>query len=235
MSPDAATEPPVTPPAPIPVWPRYARPAFTTVCVLNLVFEAAGPRLGFDLTKPLLMPLLALLLLAKGRRMPPLLLVALLGSTLGDTMLLFGGTWFLVGMAGFAATHICYIILFRRGRAQRDRRRFALGALVYGALWVVLITNLWSGLAAALRTPVGCYSLLLVLMAIHAFAAGRRTGFGGALFLLSDTMIAGGLAHWRMPSGAGFAVMATYILGQYLLATGLLDFSARRHLLRSTP
>jgi uncharacterized membrane protein YhhN len=235
MSPDAAALQPVTPPAPIPLWPRYARPAFAVVGVLNLVFEAAGPRLGFDLTKPLLMPLLALTLLAKGRRVPPPLLVALLGSTLGDLMLLFGGTWFLVGMAGFAVTHVCYIRLFRRCGAQRNRRRFAAGAFVYGALWIVLITNLWSGLAADMRIPVGCYSLLLVVMAIHAFAAGRRTGFGGALFLFSDTMIAGGLAHWDMPSGTGFAIMATYILGQYLLATGILDLSARRRLLRSAP
>ncbi|HWG25380.1 lysoplasmalogenase [Actinospica sp.] len=237
MSPDAAAQrpqPPI-PPAPIPVWPRYALPTFAGVAALNLVFEAAGPRLCFDLTKPLLMPLLAMALLAKARAVPPLLLVALLGSTLGDTMLLFNGTWFLVGMAGFAATHVCYITLFRRGGAQRNHRRFMLAALFYGTLWTVLINNLWSGLASNMRIPVAGYSLLLVFMAIHAFAAGRRTGQGGALFLLSDTMIAGGLAHWHMPRGTGFAIMATYLLGQYLLATGLMDFSARRHLLRSAP
>lgn len=232
MSPDDVTLQPLAPPAPIPAWPRYAFPAFVLIGVLNLVFEAAGPRIGFDLTKPLLMPLLALALLAKGRRMPPLLLVALLGSTLGDTMLLFSGNWFRVGMLGFAATHVCYITLFGRGGARRNRRRLFAAALVYGVLWIVLITNLWSGLAANMRIPLTIYSLLLVTMATHAWAGGRRTGVGGALFVVSDTMIAGGIANWHMPTGTGFAIMATYIVGQYLLATGLLDFSARPRPLR---
>lgn len=219
------------------MWPRYAGPAFAGLSALNLVF-AAGPGIGFELTKPLLMPLLAAALLAKARAVPPLLLVALLGSTLGDTMLLFSGTWFLVGMAGFAATHVCYITLFRRGgtggAAQRSRRRFAAATAFYGVLWIMLVSDLWSGLAGNLRIPVAGYSLLLVVMAIHAFAAGRRTGLGGALFLVSDTMIAGGLAHWHMPRGTGFAIMATYLLGQYLLATGLMDLNPRRHPLRSS-
>jgi uncharacterized membrane protein YhhN len=237
MSPDAATHEPLTPPAPVPVWPRYAFPAFALVGALNLVLEAAGPKLGFDLTKPLLMPLLALALLAKARPTPPLLLAALLGSTLGDTMLLFSGNWFLVGMAGFAATHACYITLFGRLGARRKRRRFLTAALVYGIVWIVLITSLWPDLAASMRIPVTCYSLLLATMATHAYAAGRRTGLGGALFLVSDTMIAGGIAHWHMPRGTGFAIMATYILGQYLLATGLMDlaFTARLRPRRSGP
>lgn len=224
MSPDAATQPPLASPAPVPAWPRYALPAFAAVGVLNLAFEAAGPRVGFDLTKPLLMPLLALAILARGRATPPLLLMALLGSTLGDTMLLFSGTWFLVGMAGFAATHACYVSLFvRAGVPRRHRGRFALATLGYGVVWAVLISRLWSGLDANLRIPVACYSMLLASMATCAFAAGRRTAFGGALFLLSDTMIAGGLAHWRMPTGTGFCIMATYLLGQYLLATGCMQ------------
>lgn len=66
------------------------------------MFEVAGPRLAFDLTKPLLMPLLALSMLATGRATPRLLLGALLGAFVGDTMLLFSGSLFLVGMAGFA-------------------------------------------------------------------------------------------------------------------------------------
>jgi len=237
MSPDDATSRPPTPPGPIPAWPRYALPAFALVAVLNLVFEAAGPRLGFDLTKPLLMPLLALTLLATGRPTPPLLLAALLASTLGDTMLLFSGNWFRVGMLGFAAMHVCYITLFGRGGARRNRRRLIAATLFYGVVWIILISNLWPDLPANMRIPLTVYSLLLAAMATHAFAAGRRTGLGGALFLVSDSMIAGGIAHWNMPRGTGFAIMATYIVGQYLLATGLMDLglTARRRPRRSGP
>ena len=237
MSPDAATSQQLTPSAPIPAWPRYALPAFAAVAALNLVFEAAGPRLGFDLTKPLLMPLLAAVLLAQGRPTPPLLLAALLGSTIGDTMLLFSGTWFLVGMAGFATTHVCYITLFRRDGVQRNLRALALGTLLYFILWVVLVVELLNRVAPGMRIPIVGYSSLLVVMGIHSFAGNRRTRIGGALFVLSDSMIAGGLAHWHMPRGTGFAVMATYVVGQYLLATGLMDLSisAGRRPRRSGP
>ena len=225
MSPDAVTSPPQTPAAPIPVWPRYALPAFALVAALNLVFEAAGPRIGFEITKPLLMPLLALVLLAKARPTPPLLLAALAGATLGDVMLLFSGIFFQIGMLGFAIMHVCYITLFGRFGARDNRRRFLAATLFYGVVWVILITSLWSDLPTGMRIPLTVYSLLLAAMATHAFAAGRRTGLGGALFLISDSMIAGGIAHWHMPRGTGFAVMATYIVGQYLLATGLMQLS----------
>lgn len=208
------------PPSRPPVWPRYALPAFALVGALNLIFEAAGPRFGFDLTKPLLMPLLAAAMLGTGRAVPRLLLGALAGSFVGDTMLLFSGNLFLVGMAGFAVAHVCYVRLFVRRGALRRRGRAAFAACCYGLVWIVLITQLWPDLAASMRIPVAGYSLLLAAMATTSFAAGNRTALGGALFLLSDSLIAGNLAHWHMPTGTGFVIMATYIVAQYLLATG---------------
>jgi uncharacterized membrane protein YhhN len=218
---------PVVPLARPPAWPRYALPAFALVSLLNLIFEAAGPRAGFDATKPLLMPLLALALLGTGRAVPQLLLGALGGSFVGDTMLLFSGNLFLVGMAGFAVAHVCYIGLFVRGGALRRRGRLTFAACCYGIVWIVLITRLWPDLDANMRIPVACYSLLLAAMASTSFAAGARTGLGGALFLLSDSLIAGGLAHWHMPAGTGFAIMATYVVAQYLLATGCVTLAER--------
>ena len=218
---------PVVAPARPPAWPRYAFPAFVLVGALNLIFEAAGPRAGFDATKPLLMPLLGAALLATGRAVPRPLLGALLGSFVGDTMLLFSGNLFLVGMAGFATAHVCYFSLFVRGGALRRRGRLAAAACCYAVVWVVLITRLWPDLAANMRIPVACYSLLLAAMATTSFAAGNRTGLGGALFLLSDSLIAGGLAHWHTPAGTGFAVMATYLVAQYLLAPGCITFAER--------
>ena len=222
----ASPSPPARPPAV--VWPRYALPAFLTVGALNLLFEAAGPRLAFDLTKPLLMPLLIAALLATARAVPLPLLGALAGSFVGDTMLLFSGSWFLVGMAGFAVAHICYIRQFvRSGAVRRHLGRAAFAAVCYAALWVVLITRLWPDLAANMRIPVACYSLLLTAMATTSFAVGARTAVGGALFLGSDTLIAGGIAHWHMPAGSGFAVMAAYLVAQFFLATGCMRLQPR--------
>ena len=194
-------------------------PAFFFVGALNLLFEAAGPHLGYALTKPLLMLLLLAAAIAAGRGGPGLLVGALVGSFVGDTMLLFSGTLFLVGMAGFACAHVCYIRLFL-GRARLHRRRLRGALATYGVVWVVLISSLWSGLDSSMRIPVACYSLLLAGMATTSYGASRRTGLGGALFLISDSMIAAHLAHWSTPTGTGFAVMATYLVGQCLLATG---------------
>ena len=186
-----------------------------------LVLTLTGASLATDVLKPLLMPALAFAVLP--RRAPRLLIGALLASCVGDTALLFGGAWFLVGMGGFAAAHVCYITLFTRGRALPAR--LALGG--YALVWATLIALLWPDLPAALRIPVACYSLLLAGTAATSAATGSVTGVGGALFLLSDSLIATGLAHWPQLPAADFWIMLTYLAGQYLLAVGATPQSAR--------
>ncbi|WP_063775031.1 lysoplasmalogenase [Streptacidiphilus anmyonensis] len=195
-----------------------------------LVLTLVGLPLATELLKPLLMPALALAVVPRGA--PRLLLGALVASWVGDTALLFGGGWFLVGMGGFAAAHVCYITLFTRGGALRrvkaGRTRLALGG--YAVVWAALITQLWPDLPAGLRIPVACYSLLLAGTAATSFAAGPPlAGVGGGLFLLSDSLIATGLAHWPQLPAADFWIMLTYLAGQCLLTAGAraVDQSAR--------
>lgn len=57
-------------------------------------------------------------------------------------------------------------------------------------------------------------------MAYRSSAFGLRAGVGGALFLLSDTLIATGVADWPQLPRPDFWIMATYAAAQYLLATG---------------
>jgi hypothetical protein len=184
-----------------------------------------------DLTKPLLMILLALAVGAAARASalaaPRLLLGALLASCAGDVFLIFGGGWFLAGMGGFAVAHVCYVSHFVRAGALRDRRRALLTALPYGAAWAALITLLWPDLDPGLRVPLACYSLLLATTAASSACAGLRAGLGGALFLLSDTLIATGLAHWPQLPVPDFWVMCTYVAAQYLLASGALPAACR--------
>ncbi|QMU68925.1 lysoplasmalogenase [Streptacidiphilus sp. P02-A3a] len=203
---------------------RANRPltAYAAVSVGYLGCALAGLTTAQDIAKPLLMPLLAL---AVGlRALPPgtsrLLLGALLASCAGDTLLIFGGAWFLVGMGGFAVAHVCYISLLVCGGALRDRARLLRTATGYGLLWIILISSLWPDLTPALRLPLAGYSLLLAGTAVTSAGLSRRTGLGGALFLLSDSLIATGLAHWPQPPVPDFWVMATYLAGQYLLASG---------------
>ncbi|MFF4478088.1 lysoplasmalogenase [Streptomyces melanosporofaciens] len=185
-------------------------------------------------TKPALMPVLAVWALVRGAPWP--LPAALVCGCGGDVLLQIGGeTAFLAGMGCFAAGHLCYLALFTRagrgalfGRAGRGPLSTRAGwprtapwvAAGYGAAWLGTVALLWSGLASHLRLPVAGYSLLLTVMALAALGAGPWTGLGGALFMLSDTLIAAGLADWPRPPVPQFWIMATYIGAQWLLMAG---------------
>ena len=97
-------------------------------------------------------------------------------------------------MGSFAVGHVCYLTLFGRGRA-RTRASLAAG-IAYAVVLAVFLVLIWSDLPAELRVPVAGYSLLLTAMAWRAGVLGRYAAAGGALFLLSDTLIATGIAEW---------------------------------------
>ncbi|WP_327702164.1 lysoplasmalogenase [Streptomyces decoyicus] len=212
-------------------WPRAVRPllwAFAVLAVVHLAALLAGVTVVAQLTKPALMPVLAGYALARGGS--PLLAGALLFGCGGDTFLQIGGDLsFLVGMGSFAAGHVCYLLLFARyGTAPGDGRRGRMAAA--GAAYAVLLAGtvvlLWPDLPADLRIPVAGYSLLLTAMAFGALRAGPWAAVGGLLFLLSDTLIASGIAHWPQLPSPQFWIMFTYLAAQYALAEGVLRAAA---------
>ncbi|MET9376696.1 lysoplasmalogenase [Streptomyces sp. NPDC002992] len=194
---------------------RVLLAAFALAVAVDLVSLLAGAELGHRIAKPLLMPLLAAYAATRGA--PKLLLAALLFGWGGDVFLLSDADWaFLVGMGSFAAGHVCYLVLFGRRRTS-----LPLG-IAYSAALVGTVALLWPDLPAELRIPVAGYSLLLTAMAYKSSALGLTAGVGGALFLLSDTLIASGVADWPQPPLPDFWVMLTYIAAQYLLTAGAL-------------
>ncbi|MFF7656008.1 lysoplasmalogenase [Streptomyces sp. NPDC007983] len=210
---------------------RALRALFTLLTAAHLGALLAGATTLVQLTKPALMPVLAAYVLLRGGPRP--LAAALLCGCGGDVSLqLGGGTAFLAGMGCFAAGHLCYLALFARSGRPRTAPWVAAG---YGAGWLGGTAALWPGLDPALRVPVAAYSLLLTAMALGALRAGRAAGLGGALFLLSDGLIAAGLANWPRPPVPQFWIMATYVTAQHLLTTGLLRAAAREAPLRALP
>ncbi|ALO07453.1 putative membrane protein [Streptomyces venezuelae] len=190
--------------------------AFGLAAVVDLGSLLAGAELGHQLAKPLLMPLLAAYAATRGA--PKLLIAALLFGWGGDVFLLSDADWaFLVGMGSFAAGHVCYLVHFGR------RRTSPLLGAGYAVALLTTIVLLWPDLPAELRIPVAGYSLLLTAMAYRASALGLLAGLGGALFLLSDTLIATGVAEWPQLPAPDFWVMLTYIAAQYLLTAGVLS------------
>lgn len=144
---------------------------------------------------------------------PPLLQAAVLASAAGD--LLLETDLQLAGIAAFAAAHACYLAMFLSRPAQRSWRVLA----AYAALWAALIAVLSPGLGNQ-RVPVAAYALLLTATAVASRWHNPRSGLGGALFLVSDALIALRLAGRDFP-GRGALTMSTYAVGQYLLTSGV--------------
>lgn len=205
---------------------RAAAAAFAVLVVLHLAAVAAHLDPVRAATKPLLMPALAAYAVA--RRAPRPLVAALACGWGGDVLLEIGGTVpFLLGMACFAAGHVCYLRLFAARGAfaagpGRARSAVRIRCAVYGAVWAVLVALLWPGLDSGLRVPVAVYSLLLAAMAAGAYGLGAAGALGGVLFLLSDGMIAVGLADWPRPPAHDLWVMLTYAAAQGLLTLAVL-------------
>ncbi|GHF72258.1 hypothetical protein GCM10010218_61940 [Streptomyces mashuensis] len=204
---------------------RAAFAAFGAVTVVHLGALLAGAGTVAHVTKPALMPLLALYAVLSGG--PRLLAAALLLGCAGDTLLLAdGGTLFLLGMGGFAAGHVCYLLLFAR-HGSRPRHPYRV-AVPYAAAWIAVLVLLWPGLDAGMRLPVAVYSLLLTATGLCATSTGLPGVAGGLLFLLSDTLLAGRMAGWPQAPAPQFWVMATYVPAQCLLALAVLAAAAGR-------
>lgn len=191
--------------------------AYWTCAALHLVTIATGPAAAMWVTKAALMPVLIGWVLAAGG---PRLLVGALAASLAGDVLLLAESLLVPGMVMFAVAHGCYVVWFVR---RRPRRRGWV-ITVYAVVWAAMISVLWSGLAE-LRLPVAAYALLLMATAVTAGWNGLRTGVGGAIFVVSDGLIAVGLAGHDF-AGRDLLVMATYVVAQFLLASGMLRLRA---------
>ncbi|MCB0642500.1 MAG: hypothetical protein KDC44_12710, partial [Phaeodactylibacter sp.] len=94
---------------------------YLVLCLANLSFEWLENQNGIFATKPLLMITLALYFVRsvqEGSRTRQFVLIAILFSIAGDTLLMFteqeagGPLFFLLGLAAFLITHIFYSLAF---------------------------------------------------------------------------------------------------------------------------
>ncbi|MGW7516709.1 lysoplasmalogenase family protein [Streptomyces sp. NPDC054796] len=207
---------------------RGALVAYGALSALDLLATSRAARGPRRAAKPLLMPALAAHTLSRRedatKPVPKALVTGLAFAAAGDTALLFDEheAAFLTGMAAFLGTQVSYTVGMARDlgavRGIRARPRPALGAL---AAWAVANAALAPTLDPALRLPVAGYSLALAAMGAAAFGVGGRVGAGAAAFLGSDLLIGLQAAGLEFPSQE-VLIMAGYVLGQYLIATGWL-------------
>lgn len=196
---------------------RVLLAVYAIIAILNVIASGVHSDLLDHVTKPFMMPLLALLVFTT--TMDRWIIGGLLFATAGDIALMGSGTaLFLVGMALFLGTHLCYITAFAKSGAFGRLKARPTAAIAYAIVLVVAMAFLWKPLGG-LAAPIALYAIALATMASTASTLGWWIGIGGALFLSSDMLIAIGIAEPDMP-GRGVAVMITYAIGQALIATG---------------
>ena len=106
---------------------------FFAVATINLIAVLAGQQTLIWISKPLMMPLLALWLwnTTPASRLRNGWLIGLAFSTLGDILLMFPGSLnFLLGLSAFLLAHVSYIWAIRTGLPQergflRQQRYYA--------------------------------------------------------------------------------------------------------------
>ncbi|MCR6494300.1 lysoplasmalogenase [Cellulomonas sp. P24] len=212
----------------------------TTAVHLGAHLTSAG-RVA-DVTQWFLMPLLAAWVAMEVRaprdRLVRLVLAGLVASWLGDTAphLAPSGSRFLVMVAFFLCAQVCYVAAFWPFRAQSvlgllragGRRAGTIGTLAYLVALVALIAACAPG-TGSLLVPTVVYGVCLVSMAALATGVNRRVAIGAAIFLVSDSLIAlQAFTSWYAVPEHGFWVMLTYVVGQVLIASGVVAQARRR-------
>lgn len=165
-----------------------------------------------------------------------MVMAAIVFSWIGDVSLMFQNKnelYFMVGLGAFLVAHICYVMAYFQHTEKKEgaglhgiqKFRFSFPIVLAGT---GLITILYTHLGA-LKIPVTVYAIVLMVMTLQAlFRYGYTNAVsfwfvfvGAILFMISDSMIA--VNKFLVPFElAGLAIMATYILAQFLIVRGLL-------------
>ena len=210
---------------------------FILMSFVHLAAEGARLRVGRYITKPFLMPLLALYYVTSAAHPNLFFAGAILCGWLGDVFLMLpdpqnSGRYFRHGLICFSFGHILYILVF----ASFVSRPFHLP--VWG--WTLLTLYATAAIAAylliarragKLLTAVSAYIIIITLMGMSTIlplgsvhTSGVVMAMAGAfLFMGSDSIN----AYNRLVSKIPFEwllTMSAYLVAQFLLVQGYLMF-----------
>lgn len=136
------------------------------------------------------------------------------------------------GMLTFGAGHTLYLRAFMQMAGRQDRPSTGARRLALGCGWAVALAGWWllvrnPAIKRTLNYGALAYALLLGSMsglAASLAAQDRRRApiaLGGALFLASDTLLAGELFRGTRFRQIGDVIWLTYIAGQALIVGGV--------------
>ncbi len=217
---------------------RFFKYVFWVPVVLNLMAVTIGSRALELVSKPLLMPLLALsvFILAKEHdirdRRVKLIVLALLFGALGDTLLMAGGGgWFISGMFAFLIGHILYFSVLPSPWKVKGLSGTILSLLFLAVLLTGVLTLAGrfpaEGVMGISVKVYACAFAFLIHASVIAAIDRRRplyflTALGFMVFAFSDTFVAiGAFTDLKIPYH-GLIVMSTYMAAQMLVSLSLL-------------
>ncbi|HEY5972305.1 MAG TPA: lysoplasmalogenase [Pseudoxanthomonas sp.] len=180
------------------IWLHYLCKPLTTLLILALAAGASTP------VSP---------------RYRALVCVGLVFSLAGDAFLMLPGDWFVFGLASFLLAHLCYVVAFAPGSGPRAK---LVACLIYAVIAAANLAGLLPRVPVELHAPVLAYVAVLMLMGALAAARGwalrndprlagsaRLAAIGGALFVLSDSVLA-----WDR-FGGGIPLAPLWVLAGY--------------------
>lgn len=212
---------------------QYGFAVYLLAAVIQLIAILLLWEEGRFMTKPLLMPLLALAVYAASEHSKErsIILTAIFFSFLGDSFLLFdyiNPLYFIFGLVSFLLTHILYVVYFIGIKPVQL-------SLLKQYPWIILLVTAYGiGLVyflfpklGELKMPVIVYATVIcsmLLCSVHIYkrvntnAGGMFIG-GALLFVLSDSLLA--INKFNAPiTAAAFLIMLTYCAAQYFIARG---------------
>ncbi|MEJ3745882.1 lysoplasmalogenase family protein [Actinomycetes bacterium KLBMP 9797] len=207
---------------------QHAAVLYAALGAVHVAAAAVGSTWVDAVTKPLLIPALALYAIAAhrehGARVSHRLLLSLALACAGGVALKVDSpAGLIVGMGFFLAAYTIYVVEFVRSGAAGRLRRWprCLVPIGYGTAVTAVMAWLWQGLRrSGVALPMAGYAALMALMASTATTWGWRVGLGGSLLVASDTLIGIHLAEAADVPGRSALVMATYLLGLSLVVGG---------------
>ena len=207
---------------------------FLVPTAMNLAGQLSGNNMLTMVSKPLLMPLIALsvwlLLKEHGVRTSRVktIVLALLFGALGDILLMVSGTgWFLSGMLAFLIGHVFYFCSIPapwkvKGISGKVFSLLLLIGLLAGVISLAGKFPLEGFMKIAVKFYACAFAFLVYACIVAAVDRKQPlyllAALGFVIFAVSDTFVAiGAFTDLKIPQ-RGFIVMSTYIAAQAIVA-----------------
>jgi uncharacterized membrane protein YhhN len=215
---------------------------FIVVCVGEILSEIIALPYLHQVCKPLIMTTLGVYYFYHAEFRSTVVWLAIFFSLAGDILLMFETgqpNFFILGLSAFLIAHVFYILAYRQHQDESAENslkgiqqiRFSFPIVLAGTgLIVVLYPSL-----GPLKIPVVVYALVLIVMVLNSvFRHGRTSSesfwlvlMGSILFMLSDSLLAIN-KFFKPVTAAGFWIMGTYIVAQFLIIAGLVKHSRHK-------